>query len=367
LTGVTTTASDLTSTTGTPVKFGVTGKSLKFSKPVKVEINVGTSSIVYPRVKHFGGAWGIDGLTTSASATCDSNGVATPGLTANDTITPVSQIITVYTCKASDFAAATSTTSGGNGGGSSGGSSGGGGTAKDSCPTGDNSGSYYDGKCNGSTATGTTTTETVKDISLDDVKVTKDESTGKVTVTKADGTKVTFSDINNTFATAYIAKLAAKGIIAGYSDGKFKPENKASRAEYLKIVLRAMDIDYSDADTSKLTFSDVSKNSWMAKVVVKAAELKLIDTKNKNFRPDSQISRAEAMKMLLNAAGIQVTEKATSSFADVSGWAVKYIEKAKELGIANGQTVNGKVLFRPADNITRAEVSKIVVKTMELK
>jgi len=68
------------------------------------------------------------------------------------------------------------------------------------------------------------------------------------------------------------------------------------------MVLRAMNIDYSLADTSKLTFSDVDKNSWVAKVVAKAAELKLIDTKNKNFRPDARISRAEAMKMLLNAA-----------------------------------------------------------------
>lgn len=63
-----------------------------------------------------------------------------------------------------------------------------------------------------------------------------------------------------------------------------------------------MGIDYSNADTSKLTFVDVDANSWIAKVVVKAVELNMIDGANKNFRPNDSITRAEAMKMLLNAA-----------------------------------------------------------------
>lgn len=206
-----------------------------------------------------------------------------------------------------------------------------------------------------------TTTDKFKDI-----KVETSED-GKVTVTTKDGKKVTFSDINNTFAKEYIAKLAWLGIINGYEDGTFKPEQNASRAEYLKIVLRGMGIDYSNADTSKLTFADVDKDSWIAKVVVKAVELNMIDGANKNFRPNDNITRAESMKMLLNAAWIEVSETTTSDFSDVSGWAVKYVQKAKELWIVNGQEVNGKLIFRPFDSITRAEVAKIVVKTMELQ
>lgn len=366
-----TSVSDLTDKTWTPVDFWVTGKSLKFSKPVKIEINVWTDSDVYPRVKHFWETtWWVDGLSTSASATCDSNWVATPALATSTPVTPPSsQIITLYTCKASTFAAVTSTTNNNNNNSSS--SGWGGWVSKDSCPSGDTSGSYYDGKCsNGTTSTETPVVDTpaeTTDVVTDDTYTTETSDDGKVTITKADGTKVVLSDINTSFAKAYIEKLAALGIINGYEDGTFKPENKASRAEYLKIVLRAMNIDYSDVDTSKLTFADVDKNSWIAKVVVKAAELNLIDTTNKNFRPNASISRAESMKMLLNAAGIETSENTVSDFSDVKGWAVKYVQKAKDLGIVNGQEINGKILFRPADNITRAEVSKIVVKTMELK
>ena len=174
--------------------------------------------------------------------------------------------------------------------------------------------------------------------------------------------------ITNTFATQYIIKLAGLGIINGYEDGTFRPERNASRAEYLKMVLRGMDINYDDVNVSNLTFADVDKNSWIAKVVAKAAEQGMIDTNNRNFRPNDNITRAEAMKLLLNAAGIEVNESLTTSdFSDVSGWATKYIQKAKELGIVNGQEVGGRLIFRPNDNITRAEVSKIVVLTMELE
>lgn len=213
--------------------------------------------------------------------------------------------------------------------------------------------------------TGTDTGVETNDKSIFEWITYETTADGKVIITKADGTKVTFADINSTFAKEYIVKLAGANIINGYEDGTFKPERDASRAEYLKIVLRGMGIDYSDADTSKLTFADVDANSWIAKVVVKATELNMIDSANKNFRPNDSITRAESMKMLLNAAWIELVDTETSDFSDVNGWSAKYVQTAKNLGIVNGQEVNWKLVFRPNDSITRAEVAKIVVNTIE--
>jgi hypothetical protein len=95
-------------------------------------------------------------------------------------------------------------------------------------------------------------------------------------------------------------------------------------------------------------------------------ELKIIDWKNKYFRPNSNISRAESMKILIIAWWFIIDEKAVSSFADVSWWSVKYIEKAKQLWIVNWQLVDSKLLFRPLDNISRWEVAKIVIKLMDI-
>lgn len=43
---------------------------------------------------------------------------------------------------------------------------------------------------------------------------------------------------------------------------------------------------------------------------------------------------------------------------------VPYLESARESGIISGQTVDGKLVFRPNDPITRAEVAKVVVRGM---
>lgn len=204
----------------------------------------------------------------------------------------------------------------------------------------------------GVTATGITSTGVIS---------TTDDK-GYVTITTNAGKTVKLSDISTSFAKAYIERLVSAGIVNGYADGSFKPENKATRAEYLKMVLKAMGEDYSTVDTSTSAFTDVDKTSWQAKVIKKAAMLGIISTENKTFRPDASISRSESMKMLLKAAKIDSPEVTKSSFSDVSGWATKYVEKAKQLWI-----VAANATFRPTASITRAEVSKIVVKAMDMK
>jgi len=178
--------------------------------------------------------------------------------------------------------------------------------------------------------------------------------------------KIIIKDIKNSFAKSYIDRLVRWWIANWYNDNTFRPEDPSTRVEYIKMVLRSMNINYSNTDTSKLTFLDVKKDSWEAKVIAKALELKIIDWKNKYFRPNSNISRAESMKILIIAWWFIVDEKTVSSFADVSWWSVKYIEKAKQLWIVNWQLVDSKLLFRPLDNISRWEVAKIVIKLMDI-
>jgi hypothetical protein len=172
---------------------------------------------------------------------------------------------------------------------------------------------------------------------------------------------VYFKDIKNNFAKQYIEKLASKWIVTWYKDNTFNPQQPITRAEYLKIVLRANNIDYSKVDTKILYFTDVDKNSWQAKVVTKATELWIISKNNKKFRPNDNISRAEAMKILIKWSNIKVQEIKNSSFWDVSGVFTKYIETAKNLWIISANTH-----FRPTNNISRAEVAKIIIKIIEL-
>jgi hypothetical protein len=141
------------------------------------------------------------------------------------------------------------------------------------------------------------------------------------------------------------------------------PEESITRAEFLKMVLRGFGHSYDESDASSVTFSDVDASHWTANVIGRAQELGFVDGYGAGkFRPNDIISREEAIKMLLNAAGVDVDSSViSSSYSDVSGWSAKYIEKARELGIIDKMSKT----FRPLDNITRAEASKIIVLTME--
>jgi len=174
------------------------------------------------------------------------------------------------------------------------------------------------------------------------------------------------TDIETSFAKDYIKLLLDQWIVAWYSDGTFHPESTATRLEYLKMVLRAKGVSYETIDTTPLPFVDVDKKSWWAKVVAKWLELWVISDKSAFFRPNAPISREEAVKMLLKVFGENLIDVNTCDFDDVSGWSMKYVQRAKELGIVSWSEEGGKFLFHPTRNISRAEVSKIIVKMMDV-
>lgn len=185
-----------------------------------------------------------------------------------------------------------------------------------------------------------------------------------IEIIKADWTKIYFSDIGNHFAKKYIIQLAASWIINWYSDNTFRPDNNTSRIEFLKMLLKWLGKDYSSYVWQKNPFWDVDDNSWQSPIVSKALVLGII-SQNKYFYPDKTISREEAMKMLIRTSEMTMLNVANSSFDDSNGWAKNYIETAYKAGIINGQNISWKLMFRPSDNITRAEVAKLIVKTIE--
>lgn len=165
-----------------------------------------------------------------------------------------------------------------------------------------------------------------------------------------------FTDINDSFAKEYILALFSKWITNGYNDNTFRPNTNIKRAEFLKMTLLWAKIDYKNANTSNVTFSDVDKKSWEAKVISKAIELKYINTTNKIFRPNDYINRSEAIKLIINATWINLIDTDYTLFSDVKEkWMKKYINWALRLNI-----ISKSDKFRPMNFITRAEVAKIV-------
>ncbi len=68
------------------------------------------------------------------------------------------------------------------------------------------------------------------------------------------------------------------------------------------------------------------------------------------------------------ALGVTVNTPTALSFVDLDleSDLTKYIEAAKYLNILSGQVIYGRSIFRPNDNITRAEIAKIVANAFHL-
>lgn len=184
---------------------------------------------------------------------------------------------------------------------------------------------------------------------------------------------VNFSDISGTTFEDYIIALEKISGLNGNGNGteytygvpkstSFQPNRTATRSEYVKMILRALCIDYSDMNSTLDDFSDGAVDSWQAKVVNKAADLGWISTSNATFRVNDNISRAEGLKMIMQAGIISSFEQpSTSSFADVSAdtWAARYTEAALQYGI-----IAGNPNFRPNDAILRGESTKLIMNTL---
>jgi len=123
---------------------------------------------------------------------------------------------------------------------------------------------------------------------------------------------------------------------------------------------------------SALAFSDVPQDAWFAGYVADLQESSIIDA-GEFFRPAASLNRAELVKMVIEAtSGIEDYEApAHPTFDDVQedDWFTPYVEEAATLGIVTGYTdETGSLtgMFGPADVVTRAAATKILVEAFDL-
>lgn len=113
-----------------------------------------------------------------------------------------------------------------------------------------------------------------------------------------DGAPQQFADAG-AFANWYrgaVDILSAKGIIGGYEDKTFRPQNKITRAEIAAMLVKSL--NDPGTDTSK-TFYDVAKDIWYEYPVLRAAHLGIISGySDGSFKPYKKATRAEVMAMI---------------------------------------------------------------------
>lgn len=116
-------------------------------------------------------------------------------------------------------------------------------------------------------------------------------------------------DARGTTASTAVQFLVEQGIVEGYMDGTFKPEQEINRAEFLKIVLQAADIKGNECE--QLSYSDVSADAWYYDVICDATAQNIVEGyPDGTFRPSENINLAEASKIVakVNELETEVTD-----------------------------------------------------------
>lgn len=170
-----------------------------------------------------------------------------------------------------------------------------------------------------------------------------------------------FSDVAATasYKTA-LDEIVALGIVNGYDDGTFKPDNEITRGEVTKMVVAAMGPSYtSAAESSKGNsgFADVdAANHWASGYISVGVAQKFINGMGDGtFAPDANVTYAQIVKMLVSALGYE-------SAANIAGgYPNGYISTGNQIGVTAG------VAGVSADtNVTRAQVAQLIANAIDV-
>jgi subtilisin len=184
---------------------------------------------------------------------------------------------------------------------------------------------------------------------------------------------------------SFIRCLACRGIIGGYDDGTFRPFNDVTRGQIAKMVSNAA--GFSD-DPGVQLYEDVPPGSpfyiWINRLSNRGhmggypcgllPEEPCIEPGNMPyFRPSNSATRGQLSKIVANAAGIDTTPSGIF-YTDVTEEHTFYvwIMRLTQLGVMSGYDCGGegepcddqqRPYFRPFNNVTRGQASKIVANT----
>ncbi|MEE0969256.1 MAG: S-layer homology domain-containing protein [Clostridia bacterium] len=174
---------------------------------------------------------------------------------------------------------------------------------------------------------------------------------------------VTFSDVKEDWYTVYVNYMAEKGIVGGYPDGTFRPQKDVTRAEFIKMMVVAFGLE---AETY-ISFSDVPSNEWYYSYYRKAAQEGFLTEvfTTQQMKPTQKLTREETAALLMAYLDYPTDAKASSSsFTDYYSVAPAYrdyVLQAVQAGIIDGYPDG---TFRPTKTLLRTEVSKMLAKAV---
>lgn len=179
----------------------------------------------------------------------------------------------------------------------------------------------------------------------------------------AEETVTAFSDVPQTNPVFQaVMYLRVQGMLKGYSDNTFRPNQPVDRASALKMILAGRVTDEQVAGLQNPGFNDIAGGAWYAGYVAKAVELGIIDPPSKGpaFNGSRPVVLAEFLKMLLLAQGMdphsysEIALPLSSDVSDVNTWFFPYMRVSFASSLLQ---VDTQGMLHPEKKLTRGDVA----------
>lgn len=179
----------------------------------------------------------------------------------------------------------------------------------------------------------------------------------KIQLTLQTGCEAPFADTDYHWSQTAVELLYCRGIIEGEDSTIYGVNRTVTRIEFLKMAMMNADINTSKYEDRDVPFSDVDEDEWYYEYVAAAYALDAIDEDSKYY-PEGEISRVEALTILVRMAGMEGSKTATR-FSDISSsdWYASAVRVATDYEVVEGYPDG---TFKPDRNLSRAEAAVMI-------
>ncbi len=166
---------------------------------------------------------------------------------------------------------------------------------------------------------------------------------------------VVLADITGHWAETAIRSLVSTGAVSGYPDGTFRPDNSITRAEFATVLAKGFKLP---AGQGKV-FEDTAGH-WAKDYIAAVYAAGIIEGySQQQFGPDDMITREQMAIMIVKASKLQAASGQLNyaDSSDVSAWAYGWVVSAINNQLMNGYQDN---TFRPQAKATKAEAMTVI-------
>ncbi|GKV65931.1 MULTISPECIES: S-layer homology domain-containing protein [unclassified Sporosarcina] len=163
-----------------------------------------------------------------------------------------------------------------------------------------------------------------------------------------------------------VQSLSSRGYISGYADGTFRPAAHVTRGQAAKIIANVLQLDTKKVENPD--FKDISTAHQYYGYIAALVEAGVISGfEDQTFKPNQSMTRAHMSKMIVKGFGLEATDQnAISPFIDVSSkhWFAPYVESLRNNNITTGTT---PTTFSPNELVTRSQLASFVTRSEKIE